>query len=157
MSFYTGPHVTMRTPDFFRDSVVGQILYYGTGRRWPQYPEDLSDFKIPTRFLGSPPRSRPVSPTTQSEHDSTTLDGRRQSMLKPEELEDAPKVLVVDTTPDRAEESAVGREYLHPTDPEKVDLVRQEVEEELVRNPYIVHWYGPDDPECPQNVSHHVD
>lgn len=53
-------------------------------------------------------------------------------MLKAEEMEDAPKVVVGPVPSPKIEESTVGREYLHHTDPEKAELqaARQEAEEE---------------------------
>lgn len=177
----------MRAPDFFRDSVVGQLIYYGTGRRWLQYAEDKPDFQIPPHLLVSPSQRASQSPTLRSDTDGATLgdrrqsirklgtdveDDRRQSMRNSEvnaevnrrqslrksaiDIEDGPTVDVEDVPPripTRVEESSVGREYLHHVDPEKGELTAQEEAEQAAHDPYVVHWYGPDDPECPQNVS----
>lgn len=159
----------MRAPGLFRDSVVGQLIYSGSGRRWLLHPEDEPDFKIPPQFLTSPARSGSPSLSARSEPDSTTLDGRsmtldgrRQSTMKPEGTENAQQQVAAEKDPalSRAEESAAGREYLHHTDPEKGELSAREAREAQAAadaaaqlNPYVVHWYGPDDPDCPQNVS----
>ena len=150
----------MTVPDIIRDSFVGQIVYYASGRRLFQYPEEKPGFDFVEQYttaVNTPSTPRSRSPTPKG------VSSRRNS-VSDKELSDSDKksqssvTVAVIPNNDEAkhsvgqEESTVGQEYLHP-DVEKGALPSDVVGDAF--NPNIVTWYGSDDPELPTNVRIH--
>ena len=147
----------MPVPDLIRDSFVGRVVYHVSGRRLFRHPEEMPGFELPARYTQQ--ASRPDSPAATSS--DSTLSGAR--------LDATPGNLSKQTSrgtagptedatnkehpPIHRHESVAAEEilHLHGSDPEK-GAQEKEIQEEI-QHSYIVDWYGPDDPECPENVS----
>ncbi|GJF00169.1 MFS general substrate transporter [Phanerochaete sordida] len=152
----------MSVPDLLRDSFFGRIVYYASARRLFRHPEERPDFKLPPRYsvhmpgAAAAPRAESPAPSNRvSQAGTLAADDRRTS--KGTILDD-----VTVNTAEHSEahmphrESTVAHEvlHLHPHDAEKATIAAMEREEERVYdNPNIVDWYGPGDPECPENWS----
>ncbi|TFY69818.1 hypothetical protein EVJ58_g189 [Rhodofomes roseus] len=139
----------MHVPDLVRESTLGQIVYYVSGRRLFRYAEEKDDYQIPERYarasatapLNEKSAARPSSSSTRPPSDSGTAPSDRSTLVN---------------------QDAAGQSGLRPKkqgDPEEGMLppeVQQnqaaEVREEKV-NANLVDWYGPNDPECPMNWS----
>ena len=164
---------TMHVPDIVRDSFIGQLIYYGSGRRFLRYPEEFPDFILPERYASAGGAPYPGSDSSDAtvNRPPSSASSRRASISRekkdPEHGKERYEVTegtVEDTTVegtidghDRHQESTLAQEYLHSPpihDVEKArlaDLERAQLEA-AHRNHNVVEWYGPDDPECPQNV-----
>lgn len=151
------PVLTMPVPDLIRDSFVGRVVYHASGRRLFRHPEEVPGFELPIRYTQQ--ASRPDSPTAPSS--DSTLSGtrleatagdlsKRTSREMAEPMGDAKRE---ERLPTHRHESVAAEEvlHLHGSDPEK-DVQEKQIQEEI-QHSYIVDWYGPDDPECPENVS----
>lgn len=128
----------MPVPDLIRDSFVGRIVYHVSGRRLFRHPEEMPDFVLPARYANKPGfAATPSSNLTLAGSGVTTASGD----LATQKQEEHPQ------------ESTLAHEvlHLHGDDAEK-GVQEKEMELEM-RNSNIVDWYGPDDPECPENVS----
>lgn len=151
-------HQVMPAPDLFRASFVGQLIYYASGRKVLRYREEKPDFVVPERYLTPP--SRRFSSTEQS--DSVTIDDRERRTSTFKTSKNEAVVHEVAAPPavhsPQAQESTVGREYLHHGDVEKAAFagtaegVPDKPEAEPAYDPYLVEWYGPDDIDNPYNV-----
>lgn len=152
----------MRTLDLLRDSMFGRVVYYASGRRLFQHPEDRPDFILPPRYAvhlstsgsltnrsaGPAQSDRPLKSEPYSEDKKTSKGAEFDGGI----VKSAEKSGF--HMPHR--ESTMAQEVLHvhPRDEEKADLAAMEEEEKRVyENPDIVDWYSPDDPECPESVS----
>ncbi|KAJ3528909.1 hypothetical protein NM688_g7930 [Phlebia brevispora] len=74
--------------DLVRDSFIGQLIYYASGRRLLNYPEDRPDFVLPERYARASGMIVGTSPPSGESSETATLnDGRRVSKIveKPEE------------------------------------------------------------------------
>jgi MFS transporter, DHA1 family, multidrug resistance protein len=126
--------------DLIRESFVGQLVYRLSGRRAFQYAEEKPGFTLSERYTsrekpGPVPSTRPPSesdPAGPRRSEAATLVGEPES-----------------NTNDVEKGNKVGRPS-HPTNGSEEEP-RSEEDEETWRN--TVDWYGPDDPECPMNVS----
>lgn len=146
----------MPVPELIRDSFIGQLVYYASGRRLFNYLEDRPEFILPVKYEFA--TSRLDTPPSDASSDNATLSDRRKgdqmvTEKKPETVTERP---VLTTDRPELEESTVGQELLRsPTrDVEKGKLAEEQQKraEEDQENPFLVTWYGPDDPESPQNV-----
>jgi DHA1 family multidrug resistance protein-like MFS transporter len=90
--------------DIFRETVVGQLIYYASGRRLLSYDEDRPGYVPPAPFLPEEKRRETQTSTEGSDADQATLVERGQ--------------------------------------PPPADS-----------DPYLVDWYGPDDPLNPLSWS----
>ena len=178
----------MPIPDLIRDSFVGQVIYYGSGRRLFRYPEEKPGFILPPRYAAVAQSHHRQDPTrsalsSRSSHSGTVLDDGKTSkttayidepsLRPPEKSLDKSSQSESGTPPQHEQfshegeateikrplhmprtESTVAREMLHPHEHKAEHAELGEIEAEKAKqNPYIVDWYGPDDPESPQNVS----
>ena len=148
----------MPAPDLIRDSFVGQLIYYATGRRLFHYLEDRPEFILPPKYEKA--QRDLESPGSDNNSETATLADRK----KPEQgvSEKSSEAVTINDAvrPDHRpemEESTVGQEILRsPTR----EIEKGKLAEELQRradedqeNPYLVTWYSHDDQENPQNVS----
>ena len=113
----------MPVPDLIRDSVIGQLIYHGSGRRLLQYTEERPEY-IPRLQHETKPNPRLSGATAVS----NALDNNEKNAERKENPDsaEAPKA---DTRRD-----VENGTYEHHSD-------------------LVVDWYGTDDPECPVNVS----
>lgn len=114
--------------DLIRDSFVGQLIYYSSGRRILRHPEDKPTFSLPARYSTS---QRDLDVPSET---ATLTDQRKQSRA---------------ITNERGE-SVPEEEILRSSqDVEKADTTKVK---DPVHDTNLVTWYGPDDPDYPQNV-----
>ncbi|KAJ3528910.1 hypothetical protein NM688_g7929 [Phlebia brevispora] len=164
----------MPVPDLIRDSFVGQLIYYGSGRRYFRYPEDRPEFLLPVRYTEAyrARHAATIPPPFQANGDSNETS-RPASVVRQENKDNASnkqRFSVIEGTAEgeaegtaenedeRPQESTLAHEYLHSPpihDVEKAKFIAEEHArlEAAHLNPNIVEWYGPDDPECPLNWS----
>ncbi|KAH9831156.1 MFS general substrate transporter [Rhodofomes roseus] len=163
----------MHVPDLVRESTLGQIVYYVSGRRLFRYAEEKDDYQIPERYarasatapLNEKSAARPSSSSTRPPSDSgTAVSDQAGGMLRRRNSGQS-RTSDQSQPSDRStlvNQDAAGQSGLRPKkqgDPEEGMLppeVQQnqaaEVREEKV-NANLVDWYGPNDPECPMNWS----
>lgn len=164
--------------DTVRESFVGQLIYHASGRRIFRYDEDMPDFVLPEKYAKLVNRTRDSEVAPDSEAStlaprgsiSTALDddqpeqSRRKSMSEksqaqvqtietPSADEDDGDARTSDVDVARTKQT-MGPSTTGAADPEKGNIaqVEQRRVEEEQENPYIVDWYGPNDPENPRNV-----
>lgn len=114
--------------DIFRDATVGQLFnYFSNGTILP-YPEERSDFTVPARFLPS------QTPTIIADESDDVQKPEPESQKSKEE------VLVTETE--------TSREITLDENEGLGDLEAQKINDD----PYLVTWYGVDDPENPKFV-----
>ena len=151
----------MHIPDLIRDSLVGQIIYICSGRRLLRYPEEQPDFILPEHYLGATQTQRPPSATESKKQRYSVTERTVEGTVAGSEEQEPP------------EESAFAQEYFHssshhqpatPLSPHNSSAIHDVEKAELAARTHaesvgeasnatvIVHWYGPDDPECPKNV-----
>ncbi|THG98486.1 hypothetical protein EW026_g3708 [Hermanssonia centrifuga] len=137
----------MPVPELIRDSFIGQLVYYGSGRRLFQYPEDQPNFALPIQhqkdLSGSNSETATLADQQRSDEKNGTVTEKRESTVS-----------AVERPP--LEESTVGQEVLRSPsrDVEKGRLAEEQRRfAEEFRKPNLVHWYGPEDQENPQNWS----
>lgn len=133
----------MPAPQFFRDSFVGQAIYFASGRKLLRYLEERPGYVIPPRYTKEPVLASETS-TTYGLLPAVTSKGEDKESEPPPPLKG---VEAATTLP--PDESVLAREYLHPHgDAEKGTLthIGQHNDAELV------DWDGPGDPESPLNV-----
>lgn len=130
--------------ELFRDTVAGQLLRLITGRRILQYPEER-DSSIWQKYL-NPEKSANIAMYGSTEPSSSE---------KKQELEnEAHSSNKTRPTPERNSPSASSSSTT--VDDENVimnTLSKTAVDPEKGRDADIVDWYGPDDPDNPQNWS----
>ena len=103
--------------------MVGQIIYHLSKRKWFRYPEEIEGFEVPVRY-------RPKSASTnrigqgEGEGDRNGLETSRSS--------------TIDTAVDDHDRNGDGDEPGDGAQKGKGEMI-------------VVDWYGPDDPENPQN------
>ena len=142
----------MPTSDLVRESFVGQLIYHLSGRRFLQYAEDRPDFELPEKYAVL---SRNGNRTNGANSETATLVPESKQDEKSKRPESG--VSVSTTTPEpiqsnRLTESNMAAQQANPpTDVEKgkSNVIHRKTE---VDNPYLVDWYGPNDPEYPRNV-----
>ena len=126
--------------DLIRDSFVGQLVYYGSGRRYFQYEEEKPGFVVPSRFFAS----RRNSDSGDASENATLAD----KPLSATEQQQGEKTKGGDVTVSEGVEA----DGEAGTD----GSVRQSGEDvergTTVGDSNLVDWYGPDDPEHPFNV-----
>lgn len=147
----------MHIPDLIRESTLGQLIYYGSGRRLFRYVEEKEDFQIPEQYSRAPVKEKSIAPSS----DDTTLNDQAGGSLR---RRNSNQSRTSDQT--RLSDPAstlVEKENARP--PKKVDdpeerMLPPEVQQDEVdqvrdskANANLVDWYGPNDPECPMNVS----
>ncbi|KAL1721616.1 major facilitator superfamily domain-containing protein [Schizophyllum commune] len=123
-----------------RDSTLGHILYYGSGRCWLSHPEDREDFNVPRRY------------TNEKGH----TDGRERPRLAEANASSS------DFTPRASDEETVVGD---PRDSRATSELQKSEKglsplvspagssPELDGDPNMVTWYGHDDPANPMNWS----
>lgn len=133
----------MPVPDLIRESFIGQVVYYASGKRYLQYAEERPGFVIPARY----DLDRRAS-WAQLDSDNNTLDDKKPAAGQTVDVNKSEKPDV--TVTENAEtDAAPSRDP--PTRTSNGDTERGTVPDEMV-DPNVVDWYGPDDPECPFNV-----
>ncbi|KAJ3738645.1 major facilitator superfamily domain-containing protein [Lentinula detonsa] len=135
--------------DIFRDATVGQIInYFSNGTLLP-YPEERSDFIVPAGFL---PSETPTivdaydsSDGQVQKHNSDQLSGSNNG--KKEDLTTTTTEAVIPfSREDTLDENERTLEIARTTD-------TSEREKPSTDDPYLVTWYGDNDPENPKNWS----
>lgn len=144
----------MLAPDILRDSFIGQLIYYGSGRHLLRYPEERPGFELPPHYFAHPnEKTAPVQSPDRADSPLSCRGSRSASSLNQTLREDAPHHDLERERPRTfiERESSQAREVLHVhgRDAAKVE----EAEEEEMKMSVIVDWYGPDDPEYPGNWS----
>lgn len=129
--------------DTFRDSFVGQIIYYASRRRLLQYPEERPDFELPDKYKTKEKKSR-----------QSSVGGAKQKKQGEKGSRDASGGDVERGQPDRrtSDDTVVARNESREGGEEREGQEGQEgqgSEDDAI----IVDWYGPDDPENPKNWS----
>ena len=162
----------MPVPEVIRESFVGQLVYRFSGRRYFRYAEDDPNFELPEQYARLINRGSDdvLNSETRSNSDAGTLADPGQTKKSALQSEEKAKATVEvterrDSEPRSEAETAIEThsrddEVTELTtagvlDPEKgkyKELQRREAEEES-RDPFIVDWYSPTDPENPRNVS----
>ncbi|KAF8077694.1 major facilitator superfamily domain-containing protein [Lyophyllum atratum] len=121
--------------DLIRDSTLGQIINYVSGGKYLPYADQRPDFVVPNHFLL--PSDKRLSPATYDSSDSTTIC---------DDLEKQ-KTLSGAVTPI----TGLERESTITVDGKNEKEFGASVTS--VPDPYIVGWYGDDDPDNPRNWS----
>ncbi|KAJ3982115.1 major facilitator superfamily domain-containing protein [Lentinula detonsa] len=135
--------------DIFRDATVGQIInYFSNGTLLP-YPEERSDFIVPAGFLPSEtPTIVDVYDSSDGQvqkHNSDQLSGSNNG--KKEDLTTTTTEAVIPfSREDTLDENERTLEIARTTD-------TSEREKPSTDDPYLVTWYGDNDPENPKNWS----
>ena len=128
--------------DIFRDSFVGQVIYFASGRRLLRYPEERPGYVLPSRYY------RPNLPL--SDTSTACVPSPPAASVRGEDKESEPPPVVIPVEAAHTlppDESVLAREYLHPHgDIEKSAHIGQHSDHNLV------DWDGSDDPESPLNV-----
>ncbi|GLB34695.1 putative benomyl methotrexate resistance protein [Lyophyllum shimeji] len=119
--------------DIIRDSTVGQIINYVSGGKYLPYAEQRPDFVIPSRFLLPCDKSRPSPP---SNSDTTTV-------CEDEQQKSLSGAATPSTHLKRESTIAVDEKFEKQLTDGMIEL----------SDPYIVGWYGEDDPDNPRNWS----
>lgn len=146
----------MHVPDLIRESALGQLIYYGSGRRLFRYAEEKEDFQVPEQYARADVKEKSIAPSS----DDATLNNRPSGSMR--RRNSGQSRTSEQTSSDRASTFVEKETALHSKkadDPEEgmlpPEVQQDEVEE--VRNAKakanLVDWYGPDDPESPMNVS----
>ncbi|KAJ8075596.1 hypothetical protein PM082_021226 [Marasmius tenuissimus] len=135
-SFPSTPY-TMK--DLVRDSFLGQAINSLSGGRLLSYADQRPDYKVPARYLLSPPLSQVttiVSTVEQKKFESNTSSRSATACptpVPPAHLPDSGKDLENEDLP---------------------DLVADRLRDiEKSGDPYLVDWEGPNDPDNPRNWS----
>ena len=145
--------------DIIRDSFVGQIVYFASGRRLFQYPEERPGFDFLEQYTTS------VNSSSTSGSRTSPDEAPRLSDSLTESKGPSRSSVTVDVTthpnaePKRSiaqEESTVAQEYLHRDGDVEKGVLHTLADISDVQNPIMVSWYGPDDPELPTNVRQHT-
>ncbi|EKM60762.1 uncharacterized protein PHACADRAFT_203915 [Phanerochaete carnosa HHB-10118-sp] len=148
----------MPVPDFVRDSFVGQVIYYASGRRLFRYPEERPGFVLPPRYLSNsnekPSRDSPASQPRDRRDSALSQRGPRSGSDRSQTLAEEPSHR--DSKRKRPagpleRESSQARELLHVHGRDAAEI--EKAEEREIESSTIVDWYGPDDPEYPGNWS----
>ena len=162
----------MHVPDTIRESFVGQLIYHLSGRRYFRYAEDCPDFVLPDHYakLIERPENRTSNSETRSNSDTLTLaDPYAAEKAKGPKADNTKNGVEVTerqnssngSESETLEEPPRTQETMQlatagAADPEKgtyAQAQERKLEEER-RNPFIVDWYSPTDPENPRNVRH---
>lgn len=133
----------MPVSDLIRESFIGQVVYYASGKRYFQYAEERPGFVVPARY----DLDRRAS-WAQPDSDTNTLNDKKNGADQAGNGGKSEKRNV--TVTENAETDAAPSRDL-TTRTSNVDSERGTVADEQV-DPNVVDWYGPDDPECPFNV-----
>ncbi|KAG7444987.1 MFS general substrate transporter [Guyanagaster necrorhizus] len=119
--------------DIFRDSTIGlAVNYISNGRLFP-YADQRPDFQVPPQFLLPSERETTL---VAPDSDATTICGDTHT---------SKKTLSTPGTQLTREDTIVIDDAEKPAE--------KEIGESLKSDPYIVGWYGDDDPENPRNWS----
>ena len=128
-------------------------MYYASGRRYFQYEEDRPGFVLPPRY--DPARR---ASWVEPESDANTL-GEKKSGSEQNAKAGASSgkgekgnVTVTQTAEPEGTEAETPSAEDAPTRASESSTERGLAIDEKA-DPNIVDWYGPDDPECPFNVS----
>lgn len=139
-------------PAIVRDSFIGTFVYYASGRRFFTHPEEQPGFVLPDKYF-KPTQQRDRSDTSSPEKPSTaTISDSAPPGADSSAAQPAPGDGPHDSPAAKA--STLRLSYDH-ADLEKDGEGKLKHTEGHVGQPQdneIVDWYGPDDPECPQNV-----
>ncbi len=108
--------------DIIRDSTIGSIINHISKGRLLPFPDQRPDFAVPARFL---------VPAKSESWDATTLCG------------DSDQKKSGTTTPSLQKERSI------VSDEKEIGI---QLDEKMLSDPYIVGWYGDDDPENPRFV-----
>ncbi|KIY67869.1 MFS general substrate transporter [Cylindrobasidium torrendii FP15055 ss-10] len=124
-------------PDIIRDSTIGGLVRYFSGNKYLLFADERADFVIPALLLPPSHAKRPSPVSYVSSDRATLVDGDEGESKK------SPVA-----TPFRP---PLGREatLIGSADIEKL----KELTEAEIPDPYLVDWYGPDDPDNPKNWS----
>ena len=116
-----------------RDSTLGHILYYGSGRCWLSHPEDREDFDVPQRYTDEKRR------TDEGQRSQLEVTSAGSSDFTPRASDE--ETVVGDPMDSRAtSELQKSEKGLSPL------VSPAGSSPELDGDPNSVTWYGPDDP-----------
>lgn len=116
--------------DLIRDSTVGQLINWASGGQYLPYAEQQPGFEIPSHLLL--PSKRPSAPTYDTSDNATICN----------DLEETPKCGLTPQTESK-------RESTIAVDPETQKTMDDSTG--TLPNPYLVDWYGDDDPDNPMS------
>lgn len=147
-------------PAVVRDSFIGTLVYFASGRRCFTHPEEQPDFVLPDKY------SKTHQPAQQGDQldASSQVDSNTATVAGPPSREGRGP-----TQPEREEgpegsqtaetsSQTTARPSFEYGDLEKGEKSKIKQKERVTEQPpdnEIVGWYGPDDPECPRNVRSH--
>lgn len=168
--------------DTFRETLFGQIIYYASGRKVLQYQEEKPDFVVPERYqrgykekfgqgiasnekvLGGGEKRERGSPVTTPGGDRF-FDAHHdeRSLREAEGVTPGAAASIPPSTPaaqagqgdsERSSQRTLGGEDSRDVEGGKPQEQEQSLQEDQKKqDPYLVDWYGPDDPENPVNWS----
>ncbi len=110
----------------FRDTAAGFFIRYMTKNKFLKYPEELPGFKVPY---------------------TVDVDTARNSIEKIEKVSPTPLSASSDSSSAATDVERAQQDAALQTVGSRVFTDTEEVDEGVI----LVDWYGPDDPENPQN------
>lgn len=129
-----------------RDSFLGDVVRLVSRRRLLRHPEEYPDFVIPdSKLAANIDVGGARRPSAQVDSESSTLNERAPR----DSLSDGSATAHGHGRSDAAFSAAPNAEKGKAN----VEQVERQPDDNDNGGPVIVDWYGPDDPECPRNVS----
>lgn len=128
-----------------RDSFLGDVVRLVSRRRLLRHPEEYPDFVIPEKLAASIDVGGARRPSAQVDSESSTLNERPPR----DSLSDGSATAHGHGRSDVAFAAAPNAEKGKAN----VEQVERQADDNDNSGTVIVDWYGPDDPECPRNVS----
>ncbi len=128
--------------ELFRDTVVGQLLRLATGNRILQYPEER-DPSLWERYLNA------EKSANMAVHGSTATPSEQRVQISNGQppMNKETEILPEDASSSNSDATVENDDALVNT------LSGQRIDPEKGRDAHIVDWYGPEDPDNPQNWS----
>lgn len=143
-----------------RDSFIGTLVYFLSGRRYFRHPEELPGFVLPEKYATAG-ADRSTREANQSDASSQTrsvataaadpsTSGEDSNIPQTEPASEPRNEQDADTV----SETTTMRPVSDNGDLEKGANGKKQKEQvtEQPSDSEVVDWYGPDDPECPRNV-----
>ena len=130
--------------ELFRDTVAGQLLRLATGGRILQYPEE-KDSSLWKKYLNTEKSGN------MARYGSTTRPNDKKTEGEDHDSRHDP-ITAPASSPTSSSSSSNSSSTTVEADNGLVNtLSRQKVDPEKGRDAHIVDWYGPEDPDNPQN------
>lgn len=138
-----------RLPDFFLESILGQLIYRSFKGKHAFYPEEQEDFQVPERYLRSKRAKNSHPPSTQEpdrhRNSVLTLVGERRDGTQLHDA-DAVSSKVERLRPEGHEDP---KSHLTPSERELLDVERSRGQNQDEGDFNIVTWYSNNDPANP--------